>query len=588
MRKPFRVSGEMRSPDKLTAALAYAEAGIPVLACHGVDAEGRCDCGDRSCSNIGKHPISRMFSHGLRSATLSLAKIRRAWKNHPNANVAIVPDDGLVVVDIDGLRGEESIAGLKLPQTASVRTGRGRHLYFEGGDAGSLPSFPEVDYRYGGRGYVVAPPSRHKSGRRYRWGAGQNVAPLPVISRTGRTVRIDFKSEKFVHEGSRNSRLTSLAGLMRHGGLSEKPIETALLGLNQVICQPPLKNAEVRAIARSISQYGTPSEEAFGTMADVVAEDVVWLHAPYFPRGVLTMLEGDPGLGKSHFVAGYAAAITTGTPVPWSKDAKAGNVLLLSAEDDAARVLKPRLEANGAHSRRIRYQKELFSLDDNGIARLRFEIESWRPVAVFIDPIVAFLASGADFNDAGDMTLFLTAIDRLAREFDCAIIIVRHLRKTKDGSAINHGLGSIALSARVRSILLLGRHPDDGGRRALVHVKSNYAEEGPAILFALPKVTKGQPKIVWQGVDKEITAQDLLSSGNAGPGRPPNELAAAIAFLRDFLRDGGKSKASVEGAAEARSITKGTLRRARDDIGVLTPRKGRGTIWSLPSNTHED
>jgi hypothetical protein len=306
---------------------------------------------------------------------------------------------------------------------------------------------------------------------------------------------------------------------------------------------------------------------------------------PYLPRGTLTMLEGDPGLGKSSFCAAVCAAVTTRSKVPWSKDRPDGTILILSAEDDPARVLKPRLTANGANTKRIRYARELFTLDERGIALLRAEIEESRPDLVIIDPIVAFLDSGSDLNDAVDMTRFLTDIDRVAREFDCALLVVRHLRKLRDGSAINQGLGSIALAGRVRSILLMGRHPSDPSLRAVAHSKSNYAAQGPTIVFSFEPTDSEQPRVEWHDVDASISAQDLLGANVADPGRPPKELHDAMDFLRSQLSGGPKFGREIDLAAEARSISPATLRRARKALGLLQQRNGRQVLWSLPAKS---
>ncbi|MDC1198835.1 bifunctional DNA primase/polymerase [bacterium] len=581
----FQVTPAMRSDDLLSAALAYAEAERPVLALWGVDEEGRCLCGKRDCKSVGKHPIGALFKRGHLDATTNQRKIRQAWGKHPNANIGLVPDGDLLVVDIDGDDGEEAIGRLMLPETAAVQTGKGRHLYFRCKNGGDLPKLPQVDFRFSRNGYVVAPPSRHTSGKRYKWRRGCNAAAaLPLLMAPGmESVTVNFSnSVQKVREGSRNNMLTSIAGMLRSKGLQPPEIAVGLEALNSEICSPPLDSDEVERIAASVGRYLMPAETAFGTLSDVEVEEVQWLFPPYIPRGTITMLEGDPGIGKSNFANAISAAVTTHGKLSWSNARVRGTVLILSAEDDPARVLKPRLEANSADHSKIRYQREPFSLNEAGLSTLRSEMDTHNPDLVIIDPIVAYLGGDDDLNNAADMTRFLTDLDFLAREFDCAILIVRHLRKTKDGAAINQGLGSIAVAGRVRSILLLGRHPEDKDARAVVHVKSNYAEEGPAIVFRLARSDKDQPRVEWERSDDAITAFDLLTVEARSRGRPPKELEHAIEFLKGYLRDHGRTKREVEAAAEAHSITRATLRRARETLEVRMNRKGRETIWTLP------
>lgn len=591
MRGRFHLTEQMRSTNPMVAALAYARAGLKVLATWGVDENGNCDCGRKSCKNAGKHPVGEFFPHGHRSATTDSAKLKACWRVHPNANVAIVPDDGLIALDVDSAETERALAELELPETLTVRTGRGKHFYFKnlGGSKLDLPDGVEV--KGYGKGAITVPPSRHASGRRYRWVSDvEEAVELVLPGRPRKTsVKIDFgKSRRAIGEGNRNGRLTSMAGMLRNFGLESDDLEAVLLTINDRLCDPPLEGEEVAGIAMSVARYATPIEEAFGTMSDVVAEAVPWLYQPYFPRGTLTMLEGDPGLGKSTFAAAISAAVTTGRRVPWSKDRQKGNVLILSAEDDAARILRPRLDANGADNSRIRYARELFTLNDAGIALLRAEIEREQPDLVIIDPIVAFLGADSDLNDAADMTRFLTALDRVAREFDCALLIVRHLRKLRDGSAINQGLGSIALAGRVRSMLLFARHPNDPNLRAVAHSKSNYAAQGSTIVLALQTNDAGHPVVEWMDIDAGISAQDLISANVADPGRPPKELYAAAEFLRGLLAEGPMDSRDIEHAAKAKKISKATLRRAREHLGLRLHRSSRRTLWSLPDHYSDE
>jgi hypothetical protein len=585
MRARFQVTTEMKSKRPLVAALAYAKAGVKVFATWGIDGSGNCECGRESCDEAGKHPIGTLFRHGHKNATTDPAVIRKVWRKHPNANVAIVPDDGLLVVDIDSPEAERAIEALGLPRTPGVKTNRGTHLYLENPEGLAFNRPEGVDVRQDGTGYVIAPPSRHMSGHRYRWLRDPMVAADLVLSKTApkAAAKVNFATAReTISEGSRNSRLASLAGLLRHAGYETNAIAAALVGVNDEICRPPLAHHEVHKIATSIGRYESPAREMFGTLADVEPEDISWLYRPYLPRGSVTMLEGDPGQGKSTFAMALAAVLTTGRKVPWSKDRPRGSVLIMSAEDDPAPVLRPRMERNGADLRRVRFAHEPFSLNENGIALLRFEIERSRPDLVVIDPIVSFLHVGADLNDAADMTQFLTRINRIAREFDCAILTVRHLRKLRDGSAIHQGLGSVALSGRVRSVLLFGPHPTDRSLRAAVHSKSNYAKEGPAIVMALVEKEEEQHALVeWLESDSAITASDLLTPNVQDVGRPPKEVYDAMEFLRSYLLDGPRDSRDVQLAAEARSITKATLRRAREALGVRIFRKGRHTMWAL-------
>jgi hypothetical protein len=168
------------------AAIAYARSGWLAIPLHNPVRNGGCSCGDPECSSPAKHPRTL---HGLHDATTDVDVIDRWFQQWPHANVGVLtgPRSGLMVVDVDGPEGEASLAALQsrhgeLPSTKVITTGRGRHLWFRypeariGNSAGKLG--PHLDVR-GDGGYVIAPPSAHVSGRRYRVLHRGGLADLP-------------------------------------------------------------------------------------------------------------------------------------------------------------------------------------------------------------------------------------------------------------------------------------------------------------------------------------------------------------------------------------------------------------------------
>jgi hypothetical protein len=442
-----------------------------------------------------------------------------------------------------------------------------------------------VDFRLDGKGYVVGAPSRHVKGVSYQLSDEiDDIASLPHEFYSSKVVTIDFSEvDNKIAKGGRNNFLASIAGTLGVRGLGRRAVTAALLTINEEVCEPPLKKSEVTTIAKSIGRYRAESEDAFGTMIDVIEEDVRWLYYPYFPRGAVTLIDGDPGLGKSSLTVATVAALTRGRRVSWSEDRPKGKALLLSAEDDPARVQKPRLVANGADTKAIRYARELFSLDEKGLALLRAEMVQHRPDLVVIDPVIAYMAASFDLHKATDMTRFFTEIDNVAREFDCAMIVIRHLRKSRDGDPLYQGLGSIAVAGRVRSALVLGKHPDDAELRAVAHTKSNYGPLGPTIVFDLkPPAGTNVPVVTWLDTE-DITADDLLrpQSENTA-GRPPKESEQVEGFLRDFLADGEMESKSVFRSGEKRGFTVITIRRVFQKLGGKKRPVGRERLWSLP------
>lgn len=587
-----RIDGDLLSSSKLTAACAWIDAGAKIVALHGIAENGRCCCGNQECKSPGKHPIAAEFRHGHKSATDSKQKITRVLKAHPTANLGVVLPAHIVVLDVDGPEGKETFEKLKLPKTATVKTGRGTHHYFS--TDRPLPekklSLKGIDIKDGKSGYVVVPPSDHHSGKQYcrKPGSPPTIAALPPsfieALQPKQSRRASFEMPGTVTKGGRNNALTSYAGYFRCKGLNGTSLEQVLAAVNRAICSPPLDDDEIARIARSIGSYETGFENAFGSLADVEEQEVQFLAYPYIVKGATTVLDGNMGQGKSTFTAALAAAVTTGKPPPFLAAIEQGSVLFLSAEDDPARVLKPRLVENGADISKVRYQEKVFSLDTNGMMMLRQEIEAHRPALVVIDPIIAYMDADTDGNNANDTMRFMVELDLIAREYDVSILIVRHLRKSKADNAMHQGIGSIAISARVRSGLILGVHPYDPTKRAVAHAKANYSEKGPTIVFELRSREKGRPPVVaWHDADPDLSEDDLLAKPPGNIGRPSEERDFAKDFLRETLSKGPVEKNKLDRMASARSITSETLRRAADDMNIVKERGEKGrSIWSLP------
>jgi RecA-family ATPase len=589
MRAAFRFEGDMASSSTIKAALAWVKQGAKVIALHGIDEAGTCTCGNRGCGSPGKHPVANFFPKGQHSATTDIPLIRRAFAKHPMANLGVILPSGIVALDVDGVEGVTTFRRLNLPSTLSVRTGRGTHHYFCGQQP--IPkkkmSLDHIDIKDEQSGYIVVPPSRHHSGKQYRWQkTSVPVATLPTafveaFPRPAR-VTVQFGGKAVFKAGGRNSELTKIAGSLRFRGLSGSAIAGALQAINAAACSPPLDADEIDRIASSVGKYEAGSEAAFGWMNDVVESEPQFLLYPYIVKGALTVLDGSMGRGKSTFTCNIAAAVTTGKPPPFAKEIEQGTVLFMSAEDDASRVLKPRLIMAGADTSKVRYQEEPFSLDDRGLTLLRLELAANTPALVVIDPILAFMKDGADGNSAVETMHFMVQIDQLAKEFDTAILIVRHLRKSRADTPMHQGIGSISISARVRSGLILAVHPDDPNKRAVAHGKANYSELGPTIVFDLENTgPRSHPKLRWHLSDPSLTAEMLLAPPEQERGRPPRERDTAVTWLEGLLRKAPTKKATLDTLAEAKGISQSTLRRAADTLRVVKSKDGRDSVWSL-------
>jgi putative DNA primase/helicase len=237
-----------------------ATAGWPVLPLH-TPIDGVCDCRRSDCSSPGKHPRTK---NGLLDASTDPDQIRKWWAIWPDANIGIAVPVGIVAVDIDGPEGVDALQalGYALPETATVETGRGHHyLYRTAEQTGPKAAvLPKVDLR-GPGSYLVAPPSLHCTGRRYRWlrepEDGIAEAPAWISELVGGSRGHDGPTPPIpdmIVEGQRNAALTSLAGSIRRRGAPTPVILAALLEANRLQCRPPLDEDEVRTIAASIGR----------------------------------------------------------------------------------------------------------------------------------------------------------------------------------------------------------------------------------------------------------------------------------------------------------------------------------------------
>jgi hypothetical protein len=318
-------------------------------------------------------------------------------------------------------------------------------------------------------------------------------------------------------------------------------------------------------------------------MAGVRPETVCWLWHPYIARGKLTILEGDPGLGKSWLTCALAAGISRGRGLPGTEPFEPGSVLMLSAEDGLGDTLRPRLDAVGADVSRVFALAEPMTFDAAGLLRLEAMIIKYSPSLVIIDPLFAFTGGKVDIHRANECRAISAPLAAIAEHCGCALVAVRHLGKSRgSGHALNAGIGSIDFAAAARSVLLVGQDPDEPGKRAIVQIKNNLAPHGEAVGYTLEG---GQ--FYWTGAS-DLTAGRILAPAVEDEER--SSLAEAIAFLRTALSDGARDAKVIEGEARQGGINPSTLRRAKTRLKVLSRKVGmpgahfQKWVWELPDN----
>lgn len=298
-------------------------------------------------------------------------------------------------------------------------------------------------------------------------------------------------------------------------------------------------------------------------IADVEPETVKWLWHPYIPYGKLTLLEGDPGAGKSWLGLAIATAQSLGQGLPNVNGLHPGNALVISAEDGLADTIRPRLSALEADINRIYAIDGLFTLDSDGCELLESYIRQLKPSLVIIDPLVAYLSGEIDIHKANQVRQVTAHLARLAEKYNPAIIAIRHLTKGGSLKPIYRGLGSIDFTAAARSVLLAGSDPDFPQTRGICHLKCNLAPLGESIGYELRETG-----FFWTG-HSDLTTDRILAGGDGS-----SALEEAKTFLLNILRDGAVPANEVKEEAEAQGISERTLNRAKANLKVGVHRIG--------------
>lgn len=317
-------------------------------------------------------------------------------------------------------------------------------------------------------------------------------------------------------------------------------------------------------------------------VSDVEREEVVWLWESRVPLGKLTLLEGDPGVGKSFCSLAIATAVTRGSGLPGQTKTVPGYVLILSAEDGIADTIRPRLEDMGADLKRVsilrgakdrKGQEHTVSLSDLNILEHAISIE--KPSLCVVDPLIAYLGRGIDEWKASSVRSVLGPLAGLAEKTGSAVVCIRHLVKST-ARAVYKGAGSIDFLAACRSAFVFGENPDTPGEFIMAHVKSSLAPKAASLSYSII-----QGRFLWGG-ESPITAERLVVTPVTGD--EATEKGEAEAFLREILSEGPLASSEVKKQAREVGVSERTLWRAKTSIGVKANKDGRGGwSWLLPS-----
>ena len=295
-------------------------------------------------------------------------------------------------------------------------------------------------------------------------------------------------------------------------------------------------------------------------MSDVELTPVEWLWKPYLPFGKLSVLQGNPGEGKTYFAMHLAAACTNGKLLPNMERMEPFNVIYQTAEDGLGDTVKPRLIEAGADLDRV------LVIDDSDVQltlsdeRIEKAIIENNARLVIIDPIQAYLGADVDMNRANEVRPIFMRLGQVAQRTGCAILLIGHLNKAAGMQSLQRGLGSIDIAAAVRSVLFIGKLKHDPTMRILTHEKSSLAPPGASLAFSLGD----EGGFRWVG-EYDITADEMLSG--IEPQRETKTQQAKDLICT--LLAGGKQVLSedIDKAALERGIPGRTVRDAKRELG---------------------
>jgi hypothetical protein len=325
---------------------------------------------------------------------------------------------------------------------------------------------------------------------------------------------------------------------------------------------------------------------------------VAWLWAGRIPLGKLTILDGDPGLGKSVLTLDLAARVTRGLPMPAEErqpgeERDPAGVVLLTAEDGLADTVRPRLDAAGADVARV---LALDGIQEKGGARLpvlpqdaifvREAVERMKTRLVVIDPITAYLGGDTNTHRDQDVRRALHPLAILAEQTGTAVVAVRHLNKAAGANPLYRGGGSIGIIGAARSGLLVAKDPDNPDRRVLASTKCNLAKMPASLAFDLSTADNGALRVGWIG-ESTHTAESLLAAPRDDEDKGAEQ--EAVEVLRSVLESGPVVAEEVKRDARRAGISDRTLSRAKAILGVKSRKvgfTGKGVWqWFLPCHS---
>lgn len=357
-------------------------------------------------------------------------------------------------------------------------------------------------------------------------------------------------------------------------------------------------NRRWQAEEDAAKKFDPPAEDSTSLetacAADVQSQPIRWLWPGRIALGKLTVLAGDPGLGKSMLTLGIASHVTRGTAWPVDRsECPQGTVLLVSAEDDIADTIRPRLDAAGADVTRVHILTAVREPDKDGRLKARglslredlaalerklLDLKDCR--LLVIDPVTAYL-DGTDSHKNAEVRALLAPLTEVAQRHGVAVIAVTHLNKGGGQSAMYRAMGSLAFVAAARAVFVATKDKDNESRRLVLPVKNNLGNDQTGVAYRIEVADNGAPFVTWFDEAVTVNADEALSPGL--PDEERTERDEAANWLRAVLNDGPVKVKELKKLANEDGHAWRTVQRAMRPAGAISERSGfgAGARWRL-------
>lgn len=603
------------------AAIAWADAGWHVFP---IVPRGKTPYGaGEFCERSEDHAC------GFHCASTDQAQLAGWWDEHPDSNVGITdPSSANVDEDRIGVLAEKGIHLPRCPWEVTGRQGGGRHFFLTAPTdwPGLRGDEVKVNYRVAGievkgfdKGYLVAAPSIHATGNRYELKAGGYVPECPrgvldelveVVSRGRPPALITVADGAYElpphgYDGQRyKAILTYTAHLYNREFTTEEMWGLVLTRLAPRFARP-LSERELRErfdratkdIAKSLGERrGHATTAASGPIVDQALTEfdsrpIGWLWESWLPRGVVTLMDGNPGVSKSTLVADLVARITTGRDWPDGSAASGqpGRVIWITTEDDPGRVLRPRIEAAGGEASLVRFVTSEVVFPSSATAFREFLVQrASEPLGlafVVLDPLFSHIdAKVRSIADAEMRQNVMNPLGDAAEAADVSILVVRHFNKDTAASALNRGAGSLGgIVGAARALWSVTVDPEDesGETKAVGVTKLNYARIPMPLRYRVvdrlpPGWIKGSVAgIEWLG-SAPVSIDTMM--------REQGDIRDAVSALTEILAPGPVGATAAYARMRSKGFGRDATKGAKQRLHVVSTKTGMtgGWEWSLP------